>query len=310
MEKPIKVILDTDIGDDIDDALALALILASPEFQLLGVTTVFKNTLARARQARTILKIAGQQFENIPVAAGCGASMASRQLLGAMEGYLKPEIPNQDSTCLPESQLSPLDRRHAVEFLIETLLVGDGDIVPITIGAMTNLAMAMIKEPKIRAKIPRIVVMAAEFRSPFAEWNIRCDPEAAHVIFSSGIPVNVITWHIGHVVHFDASHVDRLARSTRPLAQRLHAMILAWRKSIEKDWPNAMPSLYDPMAVATILRPDLCTWKTGSVAVELRGESTYGFTTFEEKKDGPHTIAWDADREKSLDFYLDRVLNI
>ncbi len=303
-----KILLDTDIGDDIDDVLALGLICGSPELELLGVTTVFGNVRARARQARTVLTIAGGDFARIPVAVGCGATMASRPNHG-MKAYLEDTLPNQDSTSLPESDLPPLDSRHAVNFLVETLMTGDGDIVPVTIGAMTNLAAALVLERRIAGKIPRIVAMAAEFKRPFAEWNIRCDPEAAHIVFSSGIPITVIPWDIGHTVRFDQSHVDRLNASRRPLARRLAAAIAAWR-SASPQGALALPSLYDPMAVAAILEPDLCVWRTGTVSVELAGNATYGFTTFAEASGGPHCVAWDADRARSLDYCLSRVLSV
>lgn len=305
----IKVILDTDIGDDIDDALALGLICACPELKLLGITTVFGNVLARARQARTVLKVAGEQFSRIPVAAGCGAAMASRPVHGA-KAYLENSVPNQDSTCLPEAELAPLEKRHAVNFLIDTIMSGGGDIIPITIGALTNLAAAMVLERRIVAKIPKIVAMAAEFKRPFSEWNIRCDPEAAGIVFDSGIPMDVITWDIGHTVSFDQGHIDRLNASRRPLSQRLAAAIAAWQNSHEAAFKKNMPSLYDPMAVATMIQPDLCTWRTGTVSVELAGSKTYGFTTFAEDKTGPHRVAWDADRERSLDYYLMRILSV
>lgn len=305
-----RVILDTDIGDDIDDALALALICASPELELVGVTTVFGNVLARARQARTVLKVAGDRFAHIPVAAGCGASLASRPVHGT-QFYLDNTLPNQDGTCLPESELPPLDTRHAVNFLIDTIMAGHGDIIPITIGAMTNLAAAMVMERRIVAKIPKIVAMAAEFKRPFAEWNIKCDPEAAYLVFSSGIPMEVITWDIGHTVMFDQGHIDRLSATYRPLPQRLAAAVAAWQNAHQQHaTPKPMPSLYDPMAVATMVKPDLCTWRTGTVSVELAGSKTYGFTTFAADDNGPHRIAWDADREPSLEFYLSRILSL
>jgi len=301
-----KIILDTDIGDDIDDALALGLICASPELQLVGVTTVFGNVSARARQARTVLKVAGDRFAAIPVAAGCGATMASRpNRIG--RAYREDALPNQDSTCLPEEQLFPLDPRHAVNFLIDTITAGDGDIVPITIGAMTNLATALVMERRITKKIPKIVAMAAEFKRPMAEWNVLCDPEAAHIVFSSGIPMEIITFDIGKIVMFDRSHIDQLNRSPRPLASRLAAAIGAWKQAHPHD-PGMMPSLYDPMAVATLIQPDLCTWKTGTVSVELAGSHTYGFTTFSQSERAPHLVAWDANRDASLDFYLKRIL--
>ncbi len=305
-----KVILDTDIGDDIDDALALGLILASPELELVGVTTVFGNVLARARQARSILAKAG--VRGIPVAAGCGATMASRLVAGdPRKALLENHLPNQDAACLPESELEPLDRRHGVDFLIETIMAGAGDIVPITIGALTNLAMALVKEPRIAAKIPRIVAMAAEVRRPMAEWNIKCDPEAAFIVFNSGIPIDVTTWHIGDVAKFSDEDLARMRAATAPLAKHLSLTIDEWRKG----WGH-LPSLFDPLAVATMMKPELCTWKQGTITVELRGDSTYAMTMFAEapakpeagKPAAPHRVAWDVDRTAALDFFLGRIL--
>jgi len=301
-----KIILDTDIGDDIDDALALGLILGCPEVELIGVTTVFSNVIARARQARSVLKSAGEKFAAIPVCAGCGGSMASRPLHN-LKGYLEDLLPNQDSTCLPEAELQPLDSRHGVDFLVEKLSAGD--VVPITIGAMTNLAMALVKDWRLTKRIPRILAMAGEFRQPMAEWNIKCDPEAAHIVFSSGIPIDVIPWKVGMQATFGQDHLDRLNASSRPLAKRLAAAVSAWQSAHssigEKTKP--MPHLFDPMTIASFIHPELCTWKRGTIRVELQGQETYGYTTFHEDPSGLHRVAWDVQRDEALGFWFDRI---
>ncbi len=306
--KPLKVILDTDIGDDIDDALALGLILASPELDLIGVTTVFGNTVARARQARSILAAAGGRHRSIPVAAGCGATMSLRPPKDTgREAYLAGSLPNQDHACLPEADLPPLDRRHGVDFLVEAIMAGAGDIVPITIGPMTNLAMALVKEPRIAAKIPRIVAMACEFKAGFAEWNIRCDPEAAALVYASGIPVVTTTWEMGDIAKFDDGHLARLRAGTAPMAKLLSRTVDAWCKQ-----HNAKPALYDPFAVATIMQPDIAGWRRGTIAIETRGEATYGFSVLHRTDDasGPHRVTWTTDRARALDYYLGRVLGL
>src|SRR5450432_2645022 len=303
----LKIILDTDIGDDIDDALALGLVCASPEVDLQAVTTVFGNVNARARQARTILKIAGERFEKIPVAAGCGASMASRPMFNT-KAHLE-NLPNQDSTCFPESDLPPLDPRHGVNLILDTLRAGNGDITPITIGAMTNLATALVMDRKIISKIPKIIAMAAEFVSYFDEWNIRCDPEAAHIIFTSGIPIDIIQCNIGTTVQMTQHDLDGLKNSDRPLAERLMLAISAWQKNDPSSAKKfGMPHLYDPMTIATMIQPDLVTWKSGTISVELRGQHTYGYTTFEESPTGIHRVAFSANRDVSIKFFLDRIL--
>lgn len=298
-----KIILDTDIGDDIDDALALGLILASPELELVGVTTVFGNVAARARQARTILATAGGKFRNIPVAAGCGGTMSTTTTFRGTAAYLDNEVPNQDHACLPEAQLPPLDRRHGVDFLVDTIMAGNGDIVPVTVGPLTNLAVALVKEPRIAARIPRIVAMAAEFKRLMPEYNIVGDTEAAAKVFASGIPIDVTTFDMGIICRFGKDHLDRLRGGTNPLSKLLSMTVDAWCKKHPQP-----PALFDPFAVASMIKPELAEWKRGTVSVELNGVNTKGFTTLQETESGNHRVTWNADGPAALEFYLNRVL--
>lgn len=301
-----KVVLDTDIGDDIDDALALGLILASPELELVGVATVFKNTLARARQARTVLQTAGRG--EIPVAAGCGAVLSPRLEMGMdpRHAYLEGELPNQDAASLPDAQLPPLDPRHGVDFLIDTLLTGE--VVPITIGAMTNLAMALAKEPRLVGRIPRIVAMAATFDRPVAEWNIACDPVAAALVMGSGIPMRIVGLDVTMRVQFRREHLDTLAACELPLARLLARSVVLWQRHC--DWAGtvqAMPVMHDPLAVISLLQPDLLRWRKGTAHVELAGQHSYGFTLFRADASGPHEHAYDVDSEAALALWMERI---
>lgn len=297
-----RIVLDTDIGDDVDDALALALVCGSPELELVAVTTVYGNVAARSRQARTILKLAGRP--DVPVAAGCGASLSTRAPWGA-ERYLGDALPRQDKTSFSEADLPPQDDRHAVTVLIEALAGGDGDVVPVTIGAMTNLAVALTVERRIAAKIPKVVCMAGEFRRGFAEYNIRCDPEAAAIVVESGLPIDFTPWSIGWAVRLTDDEVERIGSSSRPVARNLREAIDEWRS---RD--DSQPALYDPMAVAGMIDEGLFTWRRGRVRVETQGSATYGFTTFTEDPDGPHRIAWEADRDRCAAFFLHRILSV
>ncbi|MDR3710749.1 MAG: nucleoside hydrolase [Capsulimonadaceae bacterium] len=298
-----RIILDTDIGDDIDDALALGLICSRPELDLIGVTTVFGNVHARSRQARTVLATAGGAYASTPVAAGCGASLASRPLHN-WHDYLKDVLPNQDASCLPEASLPRPDPRHGVDFLIETILAGNGDIIPVPIGAMTNIAMALVKEPRIIAKIPKIVTMAAEPAIYMAEWNIRCDPEAAAIVFNSGIPMDVITWEMGHLVQFTPADIARLAAGPQPLAKNLSHAIKLWQGGRSEQ----MPSLYDPLTIVALIEPDILRWRQGRIKVELQGDATYGFTTFHADPSGPHRVACGVDRNRAIEFFFGSIL--
>jgi purine nucleosidase/pyrimidine-specific ribonucleoside hydrolase len=304
-----KVVLDTDIGDDIDDALALGLILASWELELVGVTTVFKNTVARARQARTILKVAGRG--NVPVAAGCGAVLSPRTTLGfdPRQAYLEGELPNQDASCLPEAELPAPEKRHAVDFLIDTILGGRGDITVLTIGAMTNVAMAIIKEPRILAKLPRIVSMAGTFDRLASEWNIKCDPVAAATLMASKVPMRIIGLDVTTKVQFREEHIQALNACQRPLAQNLSRAIRMWAQ--HSGWAQhirGLPVMHDPLAAATLFKPDLVRWRRGTASVELYGDKTYGFTTFQEDPSGPHEYAYEVDAEAALSLWMSKVL--
>lgn len=304
-----RVILDTDIGDDIDDAYALGLIIASPELKLVGVTTVFVNTPARARQARTLLKVAGRP--DVPVAAGCGAALSPRTEyeFDARQGYLTGTLPNQDATCLPEAQLPPLDPRHGVDYIIDTLMAGNGDIIVVTIGAMTNLAVALVKEPRIIARLPRVVAMAATFDRQMSEWNIRCDPVAAQIVLQSGVPVDLVPLDVTMQVRYQRAELQQLQGAERPLAQRLWAAHCARASAMGIADPLAcVDIMHDPLAVESLLDDTILRWRRGRASVELAGQHTYGYTTFVDQADGPHRYACKVDARAALDLWMRRVL--
>lgn len=296
---PTPIILDTDPGDDIDDAFAIALCAVSPELDLRAVTTVYGDTVERARLARSILVRAGRG--DVPVAAGCADGMSVRHR-GGLERLTSHKGFNQVEASLPESALPPCDRRHAVELIIDTIMAGNGDVVPVTIGAMTNLAMAIVKEPRLRQRIPRIVCMAAEFQRNQPEWNIICDPVAADIVFSSGIPLEVSPWTIGFICTMTQAEVDRIANDTGDLAVIISACTKRWMDS----HPGRRPHLYDPVAVAGIIDPTLCTWQTGTVTIETAGTHTFGYSRFV-RGEGPHRIHADVDRDRAMSFILDRL---
>ncbi len=310
---PQKIVLDTDIGDDIDDAYALALILASSEIELVGVTTVFANTPARARHCQTILKLAGRA--EVPVAAGCGAVMSPRVTyreadlaagqvsLGLAAKELLEDIrPKQDVAALPAGELPPLHPSHGVDFLIDTIMAGAGDVIPVTIGAMTNLAMALVKEPRISRKIPRIVSMCACFDREQAEWNIACDPVAAAICMGSRIPMTVIGLDVTTKCVLTEGQLGRLHSSGRPVARNL--------SEATKAWSGKLPTLHDPLAVATMIRPELVATRRGAVTVDISGGETHGYTTFEEAADGPHEVGVSVKADEACELWLDRVLGL
>lgn len=313
----IQVFLDTDIGDDIDDAYALALILASPELELRGVSTVFKNTTARARQARTLLKVSGTI--DVPVAAGCGGVMSPRIDYGAgtvdVEGrHMLPPFadaiagvkPKQDPSSFPESELPAQDERSGVQLLIDTILGSDGEVIPITIGAMTNMAVALVSEPRIIPKIPRIVAMAGCFSEDRAEWNIRCDPTAAAVVCGSGVPVTFVGLDVTLRCMFSHSDLNRLFETDGAVASHLSAATREWRKHAMSTWKHGMPVLHDPLAVETLIDPNLVETTDGTVTVDLCSRDGYARTRLTAGS-GPHRVCTGVRHRDAVDLWLDRV---
>jgi purine nucleosidase len=241
---------------------------------------------------------------SIPVAAGCGATLTDRPPHGrGTRDYLDDVLPNQDASCLPESELFALDPRHGVDFILQMLFEGDRDIIPVTIGAMTNLAVALVKEPRVASRIPRIVAMAGGIRSGFAEWNIACDPAAASLVFESGVPIDLMPIEVTSTVVFTPEEMDELKKADRPLPANLCAAVRFW----QGQEGTMMPTLHDPLAVMALLKPELFEWKRGRVHVELQGRYTHGFTTFREDPNGPHRVAVSARRNDAVRLYLDRV---
>jgi purine nucleosidase len=238
--KPVPVVLDTDIGTDIDDAFALALILRSPEINLLAVTTVSGDTQARARLAARMLWVEGRR--DIPVAAGVdGAPMPIAQTRWA-DGFTSPQLLSEPAVDLMKAEI---DRGH-------------GEVVIVAIGPLTNVAALLTKYPGEEKKIRRIVLMGRSIAhgyypnsGPTAEYNIAADAKASRVVFTSGVPIEMapldVTWHL----QLDAANQGRIYGQGTPLANALRA--------IDKLWGQPTPTLHDPMAVGLLLNSELAT---------------------------------------------------
>ena len=167
------VLIDTDIGDDIDDALALAFAVRSPEIELVGVSTMLQCAPLRARMAQHVLEAWGRP--EVSVAAGI-----DRPLLGS----LRPEWTPNQAVVLRGAQQRPLHQAHAVDLIRERASRYDG-LVLAPIGAMTNIAVALTLEPTLAERV-RVVAMAGFWQQPTSEWNVHCDPEALAMVLASG----------------------------------------------------------------------------------------------------------------------------
>jgi purine nucleosidase/pyrimidine-specific ribonucleoside hydrolase len=304
-----KIILDTDIGDDIDDCFALGLILCSPELELCGITTVFENVQARSQLARTLLAVAGR--EDIPVAAGCGAMLTSsfNYDINPRKAYLEGSMPNQITSALDEKELSDPDPRHGVDFIIDTINAGEGDIEIVAIGALTNIAMAITKCPEIIAKIPRIVCMGGVFedenREKKIDWNTLCDPVASEILVGSGIKMDFISLDVTTKVPLLKEDMDRIRACQKPLARKMAEALELWLEKVNAR--GGTPLMHDPLTVGVLIEPELVKWRIGKVLINTKSSTASHYTFFTQESAGVHRYSYEVDSRRFVEFWLDRV---
>ena len=287
------VLIDTDIGDDIDDALALAFAVRSPEIELVGVTTVFQCSALRARMAHHVLGAWG--YPAMPVAAGI-----DRPLLGP----LRPEWNPNQAVVLQGVPQTPLAQIHAVDLIRQLAARHDG-LVLAAIGAMTNLAVALTLDPALAERV-RVVAMAGFWQKPTSEWNVHCDPEALAMVLASGVPVDFVGLDVTAQCPMRATDLAALASAPTGSPQAtLGDYVEAWRGAV----PQQTAVLHDPLAIAAIFRPGLLSWDRGRVAVNLADPSEpRAVTRFQADPRGPHRVARTVDTEAFLDLFSERVL--
>ncbi|TRL33989.1 nucleoside hydrolase [Rhizobium straminoryzae] len=274
---PEKIIIDTDPGQD--DAFAILLALASPELEVLGITTVAGNVPLplTSRNARQIVELAGHA--HVPVFAGCARPMAG-PLVTAEHVHGATGL---DGASLPEPVI-PLSSTHAVDFIIETLMrEPEGTVTLCPLGPLTNIGTALVRQPEIAGRIRRIVLMGGGcFEggniTPAAEFNIFVDPQAAVMVFASGIPIVMMPLDVTHKVRTTTARVDRIRR----IGGHLGAVAAGWldyfeRFDEEKYGTDGAP-LHDPNVIAYLLRPDLYGGRICNVEIEAESELTRGMT--------------------------------
>ncbi len=272
-----KIIIDTDPGQD--DAVAILLALASPEIEVLGLTCVAGNVplALTAKNARIICELAGRP--DLPVHAGCDRPL-KRDLVTAEHVHGKTGL---DGIALPDPTM-PLAEGHAVDFLIETLRREPaGSVTLCPIGPLTNIATALHRAPEIAGRIRQIVLMGGAYFevgniTPAAEFNIYVDPEAADIVFRSGVPLVVMPLDVTHKALTTRPRIEAF----RALGTRVGEAVASWtdffeRFDMEKYGSEGAP-LHDPCTIAWLLRPDLFAGREINVEIELQGKYTAGMT--------------------------------
>ncbi|MBM7170868.1 nucleoside hydrolase [Streptomyces sp. G44] len=309
---PRKIILDCDPGHD--DAIAMLLAHGNPDVELVAVTTVVGNqTLEKVtRNALSVARIAN--ITGVPFAAGC-----SRPLVRTIE--TAPEIHGEsgiDGPVMPEPVLA-LDERHAVDLIIDTVMAHEpGEITLVPTAGLTNIAMAARKEPRIVERVREVVLMGGGYHtgnwSPVAEFNIKIDPEAAHIVFNEPWPVTMVGLDLTHQALATPEVVARIAEVGTGPAVFVGELLDFFGAMYLEAQGFAAPPVHDPCAVAYVIDPDVMTVRRAPVDIELTGTLTLGMTVTDLRAPAPedcHTqVAVDLDQQRFWDLVVDALERI
>ncbi|MEU7647129.1 nucleoside hydrolase [Streptomyces huasconensis] len=309
---PRKIILDCDPGHD--DAIAMLLAHGNPDVELVAVTTVVGNqTLEKVtRNALSVARIAN--ITGVPFAAGC-----SRPLVRTIE--TAPEIHGEsgiDGPVMPEPTLA-LDERHAVDLIIDTVMAHEpGEITLVPTAGLTNIAMAARKEPRIVERVREVVLMGGGYHtgnwSPVAEFNIKIDPEAAHIVFNEPWPVTMVGLDLTHQALATPDVLERIAKVGTGPAVFVGELLDFFGAMYLEAQGFAAPPVHDPCAVAYVIDPDVMTVRKAPVDIELTGTLTLGMTVTDLRAPAPddcHTqVAVDLDHQRFWDLVVDALQRI
>lgn len=294
------VLIDTDIGDDIDDAFAIAFALHSPELNVKAITTVFGNVEARTKLALKLLKVFGR--EDIPVATGVGKPFFERTY--RRDRYLGDEVPRQAVVLVEDESLPKPYPKHAVDLIISTVMDSRKEVTIIPVGALTNIATCIIKEPKLVERV-KLVIMGGAVSNWFrpslsrAEHNIRCDPEAARIVFESGIPITMVGLDVTMKCVLSEEQVDRISKRGLATTTLLSHMTEAWG--------GRRVTLHDPLAVAVSFEPTLTRTQLRLVNVVTTGKAR-GFTIAVEDDTPNAQVCIEVDSDRFISLFMKRIL--
>lgn len=290
----IKVLFDTDIGSDIDDAVALAYLLAQPRCELVGITTVSGKPVERAKLASAICKTAGQ---DVPIVPGNE---------DRLDGLTRqPNVPQ--ATALPNwPHETDFGDRDAVEFMAETIRNAPNEVVLLAVGPMTNIARLFTEHPDVPTLLKSLHLMAGRFTdsqpdAPKSEWNVHCDPAASGVVYSAEIAADVSNHtSIGLDVTFPVvmNSVEVRKHFQHPLLQPVLEMSEVWFSAREQL------RFHDPLAAVTLFDDSICGFEQGSVSVKRTEDRDDGITEWAPVANGPHRVGVTVDAARFFDSYF------
>ncbi len=304
------IIIDTDPGQD--DAVALLTALASPELDVVAVTTVAGNVQLdlTSRNAAMMVELAGRT--DVPVYAGCARPMV-RDLFTAEYVHGPSGI---DGVELPQPTI-PLSSRHGVDAIVDIVMgAPEGKITLCTLGPLTNVAMAMVKEPRVAGRLRELVMMGGGFFeggnvTPAAEFNIYVDPHAAHVVFASGVPITMLPLDVTHKALTSDERIARFRALGTRVGDAVAGMLDFFDRYDEAKYGTDGAPLHDPCVIAFLLEPGLFAGRRCHVAIEHHSEATMGMTVVDwwgvtGSKPNALVIS-DVDAEGFFDLLIDRI---
>jgi inosine-uridine nucleoside N-ribohydrolase len=285
-----KVILDTDIGSDIDDAVCLVYLLTNPRCNLLGITTVSGEPEKRAAMAGALCRVAGK---NVPIYPGAALTL--------LNGQRQPEC-SQAVALERWPHPSDFPAGEAIDFLRHTIRANPGEVTLLAIGPMTNIALLFRSDPEIPALLKELVLMCGVFTNRRAgvgplEWNALVDPHATAIVYNTPLAVHrSIGLDVTTQVTLPAAEVR--ARFTHPLLRPVLDFAEVWFQR------RPLITFHDPLAAVTIFNDQVCTFERGQVTVELASPRFAGHTHWSPGPAAPHEVALGVDQEAFFKEYF------
>jgi inosine-uridine nucleoside N-ribohydrolase len=272
---PTPLVLDCDPGHD--DMVAILLAAGSPAIDLRAITTVAGNGTLQQTTRNALLTCTHAGIRDVPVAAGCdGPLLGALHTAGDVHGASA-----MDGADLGEPDVTAVDT-HAIDLLAGVLRDATAPVTVVATGPLTNVALLLRRFPQLRAAIGEIVVMGGSIGAgnwrPLAEFNIFVDPEAAHVVFSSGLPVTMCGLDVTHQALATEDVLDGLRALGTPLAATVVELLGFFAEQYRRIWGFPAAPVHDPVAVARVIDPGVVRCVPAHVAIELAGTHTRGAT--------------------------------
>ncbi|WP_421928458.1 nucleoside hydrolase [Neoaquamicrobium sediminum] len=313
MAEARKIIIDTDPGQD--DAVAILLALASPELDVLGLTAVAGNVplALTEKNARKICELAGRPETRVFAGA---VRPLTRPLVTAEHVHGRTGL---DGPELPEPTMK-LETQHAVDFIVETLMAEpEGTVTLCPLGPLTNIALAMIREPAIVPRIREIVLMGGGYFeqgnvTPSAEFNIYVDPQAADVVYRSGAPIVMMPLDVTHKALTTKARIERFRTMGTRVGTATAQLLDFFERFDEEKYGTDGGPLHDPCVIAYLLKPELFSGRQCNVQIETVSELTMGATVVDwwNITDGPRNalVMRDIDAEGFFALLTERIAQL